>query len=90
MVASATNTNTNTKIMISLLTVLLLLCGYCCSLSNNITTPTYLYDDGSCLESDNKMFQMGFFQRHKTSEVRRYVGIWYTEDPKTVIWEFGT
>ncbi|KAI7738317.1 hypothetical protein M8C21_012980 [Ambrosia artemisiifolia] len=31
-------------------------------------------------------FQMGFFSPGNTSEVRRYVGIWYTMDPKTVVW----
>ncbi|KAI3803879.1 hypothetical protein L1987_32043 [Smallanthus sonchifolius] len=29
---------------------------------------------------------MGFFSHVNTSEVRRYVGIWYTMDPKTVVW----
>ena len=43
-------------------------------------------DGRDYLESPGKKFQMGFFQPEKTSEVRRYVGIWYTMDPKTVVW----
>ncbi|XP_076887713.1 G-type lectin S-receptor-like serine/threonine-protein kinase At4g03230 [Bidens hawaiensis] len=29
---------------------------------------------------------MGFFSRGNTSEVRQYVGIWYTKDPNTIVW----
>ncbi|KAJ0429531.1 putative non-specific serine/threonine protein kinase [Helianthus annuus] len=32
-----------------------------------------------------KKFQMGFFSLENESE-RRYVGIWYAMDPKTVVW----
>ncbi|KAI3803876.1 hypothetical protein L1987_32040 [Smallanthus sonchifolius] len=44
-------------------------------------------DDGvGYLESPGTKFRMGFFSHVNTSEVRRYVGIWYTMDPKTVVW----
>ncbi|KAI3515341.1 hypothetical protein L1887_14207 [Cichorium endivia] len=60
---------------------------YCCSGNDKLTTGECIYDIGSAfLESDNKMFQMGFFPRQKTSEVRQYVGIWYTVDPSTIVW----
>ncbi|KAI3515276.1 hypothetical protein L1887_14105 [Cichorium endivia] len=53
---------------------------------DNITTGESVTDGPNYLESLGKKFQMGFFPHEKTSEVRRYVGIWYTMDPKTVVW----
>nr|GEV64710.1 G-type lectin S-receptor-like serine/threonine-protein kinase At4g03230 [Tanacetum cinerariifolium] len=52
---------------------------------DNITTGEFI-NGVNYLESPEKKFQMGFFSRVITSEVRRYVGIWYTMDPKTVVW----
>ncbi|GJZ03938.1 retrovirus-related pol polyprotein from transposon TNT 1-94 [Tanacetum coccineum] len=52
---------------------------------DNITTGEFI-NGVNYLKSPEKKFQMGFFSRVITSEVRRYVGIWYTMDPKTVVW----
>ncbi|CAI9299354.1 unnamed protein product [Lactuca saligna] len=53
---------------------------------DNITTGEFINDGPDYLESSGKKFQMGFFPHGKAAEVRRYVGIWYTMDPKTVVW----
>ncbi|CAI9299351.1 unnamed protein product [Lactuca saligna] len=67
--------------------VLILVCCCCCILAkDNITTGEFINDGPSYLESSGKKFQMGFFPHGKAAEVRRYVGIWYTMDPKTVVW----
>ncbi|MFS8024537.1 putative non-specific serine/threonine protein kinase [Helianthus anomalus] len=57
---------------------------HCCLSKDNITTgeaitgPIYL-------ESPTKKFQMGLFSLENES-IERYVGVWYTMDPKTVVW----
>ncbi|PWA31100.1 bulb-type lectin domain-containing protein [Artemisia annua] len=56
------------------------------STKDNITTGESINDGLNYLESPQKKFQMGFFPHEITSEVRRYLGIWYTRDPKTVVW----
>ncbi|KAL4572908.1 hypothetical protein LXL04_019696 [Taraxacum kok-saghyz] len=79
----------NNPYIISLYTLILVCCCYCSSAKDNITTGESMNDGrDDYLESPEKMFQMGFFQPQKTSEVslRRYVGIWYTMDPKIVVW----
>ncbi|KAI3780906.1 hypothetical protein L2E82_10899 [Cichorium intybus] len=82
MIYSVTNTQ-----IISLYTLILLCCCcYCFSSKDNITTGETVNDGPNYLESLGKKFRMGFFAHEKTSEVRRYVGIWYTMDPKTVVW----
>ncbi|KAI3774501.1 hypothetical protein L1987_49059 [Smallanthus sonchifolius] len=53
---------------------------------DNITTGEFIDDGLSYLESPGMKFRMGFFPHGNTSELRRYVGIWYTMDPKTVVW----
>ncbi|KAI3774502.1 hypothetical protein L1987_49060 [Smallanthus sonchifolius] len=55
---------------------------------DNITTGEFIIDGLGYLESPGMKFRMGFFPHGNgnTSEVRRYVGIWYTMDPKTVVW----
>ncbi|CAH1429295.1 unnamed protein product [Lactuca virosa] len=82
MISSVTNTE-----IISLYTLILVCCCcYCISAKDNITTGEFINDGPNYLESPGKKFQMGFFPHGKTAEVRRYVGIWYTMDPKTVVW----
>ncbi|KAJ0883913.1 putative protein kinase RLK-Pelle-DLSV family [Helianthus annuus] len=79
MISSTTNSH-----IICLCTCLVFCYCYSCSAKDNITTGEFINDDGlSYLESPGKKFQMGFFS---PGEVRRYVGIWYTMDPKTVVW----
>ncbi|KAL7586335.1 hypothetical protein Lser_V15G40252 [Lactuca serriola] len=75
---------TNTE-FISLYILILVCCCYCISAKDNITTGEFINDGPDYLESSGKKFQMGFFPHGKT-EIRRYVGIWYTRDPKTVVW----
>ncbi|KAJ0521972.1 putative protein kinase RLK-Pelle-DLSV family [Helianthus annuus] len=81
MISSTTNSH-----VIYLCTFLV--CCYCyfCSAKDNITTSDEPIKDGFNLESEGKKFQMGFFSLGNASEVRRYVGIWYRRDPKTVVW----
>lgn len=80
------SSTTNTKI-ISLCTILMSCYFYGCSAKDNITTGEFIRDGFDYLESSpGKKFQMGFFPHEKTSEIRRYVGIWYTMDPKTIVW----
>ncbi|KAI3774498.1 hypothetical protein L1987_49056 [Smallanthus sonchifolius] len=78
MISSTTNCH-----IISLCTFLV-----CCSARDNITTGEFIIDGLGYLESPGMKFRMGFFPHGNgnTSEVRRYVGIWYTMDPKTVVW----
>ncbi|KAM0025463.1 putative non-specific serine/threonine protein kinase [Helianthus debilis subsp. tardiflorus] len=80
MISSTTNSH-----VIYLCTFLVCCYCYSCSAKDNITTDEFI-EDGFNLESEGKKFQMGFFSLGNASEVRRYVGIWYTRDPKTVVW----
>ncbi|KAM0009259.1 putative protein kinase RLK-Pelle-DLSV family [Helianthus debilis subsp. tardiflorus] len=78
---------TNSRHIIYLCTFLAFCYCYSCSAKENITTGEFINDDSlSYFESPGKKFQMGFFSPGNTSELRRYVGIWYTMDPKTVVW----
>ncbi|XP_042753376.1 G-type lectin S-receptor-like serine/threonine-protein kinase At4g03230 isoform X4 [Lactuca sativa] len=61
-------------------------CFSCYVARDIITTGQNISDGSDYLESPEKKFQMGFFSREESSEVRRYVGVWYTMDPKTVVW----
>ncbi|CAH1433501.1 unnamed protein product [Lactuca virosa] len=61
-------------------------CFSCYAARDIITTGQNISDGSDYLESPEKKFQMGFFSREESSEVRRYVGVWYTMDPKTVVW----
>ncbi|KAI3515204.1 hypothetical protein L1887_13985 [Cichorium endivia] len=79
MISSVSN-----RQLISLCTFMVCCCYYCAA-RDNITTGQYIHGS-DYLESPGKKFQMGFFSHEKASEVRRYVGIWYTMDPKTVVW----
>ncbi|PWA95198.1 G-type lectin S-receptor-like serine/threonine-protein kinase [Artemisia annua] len=85
MFSSTTNIHTHSQIIYSF-TVLVCCCFYFCSAKDSITTGESINDGFNYLESPQKKFQMGFFPHEITSEVRRYVGIWYTMDPKTVVW----
>ena len=66
------------------------LCFYShpCSAKDYITTGENIYDGAAdnYLESVGKRFQMGFFPHTRRESERRYVGIWYTMDPNTVVW----
>ncbi|KAL8228470.1 hypothetical protein R6Q57_016054, partial [Mikania cordata] len=55
-----------------------------CSSKDNITTGEII-SGTDFLESPSKRFLMGFFPLESESD-RRYVGIWYAMDPKTVVW----
>ncbi|KAI3781036.1 hypothetical protein L2E82_11035 [Cichorium intybus] len=80
MISSVSN-----RQIISLCTFMVCCCYYCAA-RDNITTGEKISDGSDYLESPGKKFQMGFFSPEGASEVRRYVGIWYTMDPKTVVW----
>ncbi|XP_076926284.1 G-type lectin S-receptor-like serine/threonine-protein kinase At4g03230 [Bidens hawaiensis] len=82
MISSTTSNNH----IIFLCTFMVCCCCYSCSAKDNITTGELINDSVDYLESEGMKFQMGFFSLENTSEVRRYVGIWYKEDPKTVVW----
>ncbi|KAI3774499.1 hypothetical protein L1987_49057 [Smallanthus sonchifolius] len=83
MISSTTNCH-----IISVCTFLVCCYCYSCSARDNITTGEFIDDGVGYLESPGMKFQMGFFPHGNgnTSELRRYVGIWYTMDPETVVW----
>ncbi|KAK9065186.1 hypothetical protein SSX86_016569 [Deinandra increscens subsp. villosa] len=84
MISSATNRRRH---IISLCTFLVCCCSCFSSAKDNITTGEFINDGLSYLESQDKRFQMGFFQQRNTSQqTRRYVGIWFAMDPSTVVW----
>lgn len=61
----------------------------CSSLSVSLTTDTILQNqsiiDGETIISSNKMFELGFFSPDGAPS-KRYLGIWYYLDPRTVVW----
>ncbi|OMO99887.1 S-locus glycoprotein [Corchorus olitorius] len=70
-------------------TVLILSCPQCCysaSARDNITISTSLVDNGETLVSAGNRFELGFFGPPRSSKVNRYLGIWYTSNPQTVVW----
>ncbi|KAI3745056.1 hypothetical protein L1987_58157 [Smallanthus sonchifolius] len=81
MISSTTNTTTYTCFICTLLLCFFI---HCCSSKDTITTGEII-NGTDYLESPGKTFQMGFFSLEMESE-RRYVGIWYAMDPKTVVW----
>ncbi|KAI3795396.1 hypothetical protein L1987_38048 [Smallanthus sonchifolius] len=81
MISSTTNTTTYTCFIC---TILLCFFIHCCSSKDSIRTGEII-NGTDYLESPGKKFQMGFFSLEMESE-RRYVGIWYAMDPKTVVW----
>ncbi|KAJ0700376.1 putative protein kinase RLK-Pelle-DLSV family [Helianthus annuus] len=81
MVSSTSNNH-----IISLCTFLVCCYCYSCSAKDTITRGEFINDGDNYLESPGKKFRMGFFPHGNTTELRRYVGIWYTMDPKTIVW----
>ncbi|KAF5786570.1 putative non-specific serine/threonine protein kinase [Helianthus annuus] len=81
MVSSTSNSH-----IISLCTFLVCCYCYSCSAKDTITRGEFINDGDNYLESPGKKFRMGFFPHGNTTELRRYVGIWYTMDPKTIVW----
>lgn len=73
----------------SINSLIISLCSFlvCCSCSaKDIIRPgEFIHDGISYLESPGEKFRFGFFP-HTNTDLKRYVGIWYTNDPKTVVW----
>ncbi|KAK1441314.1 hypothetical protein QVD17_07161 [Tagetes erecta] len=82
MISSSTNTTTYNCLLSAFL--LFFVVPTCCSFKDNITTGESI-SGTNYLESPGKMFQMGFFHLENNPE-RQYLGIWYSMDPKTVVW----
>lgn len=82
MISSSTNKTTYICFLSTFL-----LCFFvptCCSFKDNITTGETI-NGTDYLESPGKKFRMGFFRLGNKPE-RQYLGIWYSVDPKTVVW----
>ncbi|KVI04195.1 Apple-like protein [Cynara cardunculus var. scolymus] len=60
----------------------------CQASQDNLTKNESVKDeDHETLVSPGKVFQMGFFKPESNqNDDRRYLGIWYYTDPKTVVW----
>ncbi|XVE92858.1 hypothetical protein REPUB_Repub01dG0139300 [Reevesia pubescens] len=71
--------------VLSCYTILILSSPHGCSARDNITTKSRLVD-GQTLVSAGNRFALGFFGPSRSSNLKRYVGIWYTSSPQTVVW----
>ncbi|KAB2091216.1 hypothetical protein ES319_A03G176400v1 [Gossypium barbadense] len=56
-----------------------------CSARDTITMKSSIVD-GQTLVSAENSFELGFFGPSRSSNVKRYVGIWYTSNPQTIVW----
>lgn len=66
---------------------LLYLSHFRCDSRDIITPGNLLSNEGETLVSDGQIFELGFFNiTSDDGEVRNYVGIWYRESPKTIVW----
>ncbi|TYI94630.1 hypothetical protein E1A91_D02G218600v1 [Gossypium mustelinum] len=56
-----------------------------CSARDTITMKSSVVDGQTLVSAENR-FELGFFGPSRSSNVKRYVGIWYTSNPQTVVW----
>lgn len=56
-----------------------------CSARDTITIKSGVVDGQTLVSAENR-FELGFFGPSRSSNVKRYVGIWYTSNPQTVVW----
>ncbi|MBA0682774.1 hypothetical protein Goari_024467, partial [Gossypium aridum] len=56
-----------------------------CSARDTITVKSSVVDGQTLVSAENR-FELGFFDPSRSSNVKRYVGIWYTSNPETVVW----
>ncbi|PPD69895.1 hypothetical protein GOBAR_DD33223 [Gossypium barbadense] len=55
-----------------------------CSARDTITMKSSVVDGQTLVSAENR-FELGFFGPSRSSNVKRYVGIWYTSNPQTVV-----
>ncbi|KAL5793938.1 hypothetical protein ACOSP7_002532 [Xanthoceras sorbifolium] len=68
---------------------ILLLCFYLpFSFARDNITLNHSISDGETIISIGQIFELGFFTpgNGSNNDPRRYVGIWYKSDPKTIVW----
>ncbi|PHT56052.1 G-type lectin S-receptor-like serine/threonine-protein kinase [Capsicum baccatum] len=66
---------------------LLYLSRFKCDSRDIITSGNLLSNKGETLVSAGQIFEIGFFNTTSgDGEFRNYVGIWYRESPKTIVW----